>query len=90
MDDRRLLTFAEAEALLPAGETVHTFRSGRGLMLGADWDKRSVLEALNKAETIDVSGPVAQAMNHGLAINDEHGWLFIETMGPNAQVKPHD
>ena len=47
-------------------------------MLGADWSRDSIVSALNDADEIRVSGPVATAMGHGLVI-DHDGLLFIET-----------
>ena len=47
---------------------------------------------MRAAPCIEVTGPQAQAMNHGLAIRDENGFLFIETakasgmLSANAEV----
>lgn len=84
-DDKEFLTFDEAVARLPISEMVHTFRQSGFVLLGADWEKEELINALCKAKVIEVTGAQAQAMNHGMAIKDENGWLFIETA--NADIK---
>ena len=73
------LSFDEAAKLLPEGDTVHTFRNPRlGMMLGADWNREDVLKAMRESDVIQVTGPAAQSMRHGIAINHGGGILFIE------------
>jgi len=79
MDDKELITLDEAVKRLPSGDTVHTFRQGGPYLIGADHERDRLIEAMRAAQEIEVTGPQAQAMGHGLAICDEHGWLFIET-----------
>ncbi len=72
------LPFDEAVKLLLDGDTIHTFRNpGAGMMIGADWSRESLLDAMRKADEIQVTGRHAQAMGHGLVI-DNGGLLFIE------------
>lgn len=78
-DDKKQISFDDAVKLLPDGDTVHTFRQTDFAILGADHKRETLLDAMRKAQDIDVTGEQAQAMNHGLAIHDEHGWLFIAT-----------
>ena len=79
MDDKELISLEAAIKRLPAGDMVHTFRQGGLCLIGADHERDRLIEAMRNAPEIEVTGPQAQAMGHGLAIRDEHGWLFIET-----------
>lgn len=75
------ISFDEAKNRLPEGNKVHTYRQSGFTILGADWDKKEVLKILKKYE-IRKTGGMAKSMNHGLAIFDDSGWLFIETKKP--------
>lgn len=77
--DAPTIELADAVLLLPAGDMVHTFRSSSFGMLGADWERASLIAAMEKAPAVFLTGPSAQAMRHGVAIEDENGMLFIET-----------
>lgn len=63
--DRVFLTFEEAEAMLPDGDTIHTFASSTGMVIGADWDRKSVLELLKTGKP-ELAGDMATSMGHGL------------------------
>lgn len=77
--DREEIPYANAVAMLPEGERVHTVRNSLpGVMLGADWDRPKLLTWI-KEHGVEKSGPTASAMHHGLAGRDDRGWLFIET-----------
>ena len=78
-DDKELISLDEAIKRLPGGDMVHTFRQGGPCLIGADHERARLIEAMRSAPAIEVTGPAAQAMGHGLAICDEHGWLFIAT-----------
>ncbi|HNL98896.1 MAG TPA: hypothetical protein PKL61_17315 [Accumulibacter sp.] len=78
-DDKELISFDDAVTRLPPGDNIHTFRQAGPMLLGADHGRTSLLAAMRAAPCIEVTGPQAQAMNHGLAIRDENGFLFIET-----------
>ena len=77
-EQRVFLTYDEAVGMLPDGDTIHTFRSGTGILLGVDHPRKSLLEKL-KAHKIELSGQLAKSMNHGIALIDDNGPLFIET-----------
>ena len=52
-------------------EVIHNFTpSGGGLIIGADWDKESVVEKINNSEGVAVLTGKAkqQNMNHALAV----------------------
>lgn len=76
--EKTVLSFKEAKERLPKGNKVHTFRQSGPMLIGADWPKKNILDAMKKTE-IKETGPQAQGMNHGLAIIDDVGILFIET-----------
>jgi hypothetical protein len=79
-DDIQLLTYDEAVALLPDGDSIHTFLDGSGIPIGADWDRPAILELLQNTERREVTGPAAQGMGHGLAAFRADGTpVFIET-----------
>jgi len=78
-DSRQYLTYDEAVALLPDGEDIHTFLNPNGTLLGADWPRQKILEAL-RAGKPELSGMLASRMNHGITMwREGGGFLFIAT-----------
>jgi hypothetical protein len=79
-DDIQLLTYDEAVALLPDGDSIHTFLDGGGIPVGADWERSAILALLEETERRELTGPGAQSMGHGLAAFRADGTpVFIET-----------
>lgn len=78
-DAKEFVSIDDAIKRLPDGDMIHTFRAGPGVLVGADHERDRLIADMRKAPNIEVTGPGAQAMHHGLAIFDEHGVLFIET-----------
>lgn len=82
-DEQVLLSYDEAAALLPDGERVHTFLDGGLALIGADWDRADILALLREADCLEVTGPQAQAMGHGLVAwrttDGRQQPVFIET-----------
>lgn len=76
-EDKIYVTLEQAVALLPEGDP-HTFRQGGPCLIGANHERERLIEDMRRAPNIEVTGEQAQGMGHGLAIKDEHGWLFIE------------
>ena len=72
------LTTEQAISVLPDGEYVHTFRGGGGLIIGADWKRADIVEAIEMAGTVLLTGPGARSMKHGICISNG-GALYIET-----------
>ena len=67
--------------MLPDGDSVHTFRNSiPGVMLGADWSREILLAKMEKSN-LELSGPGATGMKHGIVLFDDRGPLFIETKG---------
>ena len=62
---RVFLSYEEAEAMLPDGDTIHTFAGGGMMLIGADWSRKDVLE-LFKTGKPELAGDMATSMGHGL------------------------
>lgn len=77
--DKEFIELDEAVKRLPKGKAIHTIRQAGPCLLGADWDRPGLIEAMRKAPAIEVTGQIAQDMGHGLAIRDEHDLLYIAT-----------
>ena len=82
-DEIQPLSYDEAVALLPDGERIHTFLDGGVALIGADWDRSAILALLREAgPEIEVTGPAAQSMGHGMAAYRNGEPVFIETRRP--------
>lgn len=81
MNRATTITAEQAISVLPDRAGVHTFRNPSGMILGADWPRAGIEDALNAAKTIHLTGAVARSMGHGMVI-DHDGLLFIETDEP--------
>lgn len=81
---QKYLTPEEAIEMLPDDEYVHTFRQsgidGIGVLMGADWNRSDVIDAINKYKP-QLSGQTASSMGHGIVLEDDRGFVFIETNG---------
>lgn len=78
-EERIMLTFEQAESIIMEGAEVHTFRSTPGVLLGADHERKGLLERMKKNEnTLELAGEGARGMGHGLVFQDG-GPLFVET-----------
>lgn len=80
VDGREIVPLDEALAMLPGGDEIHTFRGGGGIMIGADWPRDNLIEAMKSAKEIEFSGPMAASMGHKLCFKDEHGFVFVQTV----------
>jgi hypothetical protein len=81
--DRILYTVDEAAAMLPDGDTVNVkVNNAAGFIIGADWTKDDLLDAMSKAAFVEASGPLAARTGFGLFMLSERGdRYFIETKG---------
>ncbi len=78
--ERVKLSPEELDAMMPEGEQVHTFMQGGFTLIGADWDRASILKAA-KENGAELSGEQATAMKHGAVTWKEDGSpVFIETL----------
>lgn len=64
-NDRVFLSYEEAVAMLPDKKDIHTFVQGGMALMGADWDRKSILELL-KTGRPELSGEMATSMGHGM------------------------
>ena len=67
-DGKKFLTIEEATALLPDGETIHTFYSTGVCLIGCDWDRADILQKLVEVDKIELAGDSARSLGHGLAV----------------------
>lgn len=85
------ITIEQAISILPDGEDIHTFRNHAFGLMGADWDRESLIDKLRKSDCLEITGEQAKSMNHGLCAYDkttkyQSEILFIET-DPNRLEK---
>lgn len=79
MADRIILTKEEAVSLLPEAEEIHCFSSSRGMLIGADWSRKSVVDWIAIAESCEIGGAMCRRMGHGLVVNGkDDSVLFFE------------
>lgn len=83
---RRILTFAEAERLLPDGDSIHTFYNLPNQLVGADWSREDVMSAMAaEGVMIELTGKMARDTGHGMCVHPnketyyQSDILFIET-----------
>lgn len=76
-DEPEKVTTAQAIAMLPDGDYIHTFRNPGGMLIGSDWDRAAVVAAISSNDC-ELSGGMAMSMGHGLFVADERG-LFVQT-----------
>ncbi len=77
--ERVIVPFDEAVAMLPEGESIHTFRqSVNGILLGVSIGRERLLD-LMRSRRVELTGDLATRMGHGLALTDDQGFLFIAT-----------
>lgn len=77
-EDRVILTKEEALSLLPDEDSIHTFRGLPGVLIGADWDKKELVEEIEHCKC-EIGGPMCRALDHGLVIWTGNDPLFIKT-----------
>jgi hypothetical protein len=78
MSDRREVPIGEAIERIGDGEYIHTFRSSAFALIGADWDRANLIEAMRTSGVVE-AGPQACALGHTIAIENQGGSpLFIE------------
>lgn len=78
------ITTEQAISVLPDGDTVHTFYNPGFGLIGADWSKEDITDKLRGIDIIELTGPGARGMSHGIcAYNKDAKYqsdiLFIET-----------
>ena len=79
--DRQFITREKADAMMPAGERVHTFMQAAGpgtVLLGCDVDREQILKGADDA-LVELAGETATKMNHGLCWYDNGRPVFVAT-----------
>lgn len=80
------LTTEEAVAFLPVkGKTIHTYRQAGASVHGRNWDREELLELMSICP-LCLSGPLATQSGHGIVLQDDTGYMFIETRADAAEV----
>ena len=82
------LNIDEAIKRLPNKEEIHTFDNSCGFLLGADWSREELIKAIKAYGGAELTGEAATLMNHGMAIEYEDDWLFIETVDNEVNQEP--
>lgn len=76
---RTYITTEQAISILPDSDSVHTFyQTGFGL-IGADWSKVDITDKLKKRDIIELTGPVARGMGHGMCAYDKTA-IYLENI----------
>ncbi len=65
--DREVVSREQANARMPSGEYVHTFQQVGGILLGCDMKRDEILAYADQGR-LELSGPSAEAIKHGLCI----------------------
>jgi hypothetical protein len=85
---RRVVPIEEAITRIGEGDYVHTFRGAPFGLLGADWGRKELIDAMRKGVVVE-AGPQACAMGHTLAIENQGGSpLFIEAKPQPVEAAP--
>ncbi len=78
------ITTEQAISVLPDGDTVHTFHNPGFGLVGADWSKEDITDKLRRSDIIELTGPAARGMGHGICAYNkdtkcQSDILFVET-----------
>ena len=81
---RRFVSAEQAAILIPNGDEIHTFYQMGNALVGADWDRESILQKFHECDRIEIAGDSARSMGHGLAVyKSSTKWqsevLFVQT-----------
>lgn len=76
---RIFITSEQAINCLKDGQLIHTIINPYGAIIGCDWSRESVIEALKGTDQIEIGGEICRKMNHALVAHRSDGpMLFIE------------
>lgn len=78
------LTAEQAISILPDSDSVHTFYNPGFGLIGADWSKADITDKLQNSDIIELTGPGARGMGHGICAYNktakyQNEILFVET-----------
>lgn len=77
-EEKKLLTYEQAIAMLPDGESIHTLRNFYSGLIESDWDREKLLDAIKTGQP-QIGGYMSRKIGHGLVIFTGEEQLFIET-----------
>ncbi len=78
-DNKKFISHEEAIAMLPEGDKIHTYKNPvPGYILGTDWDREELINCIKRLKP-ELAGRCATKSGHGLCVEDDAGYLFIET-----------
>ena len=80
-DEKVFLSYEQAVSLLPDGDDMHVFLNPNGMLLGADWSRKAVLDILHKGEC-QIGGDMCISMGHGLVCTCDGRYHFVKTRPP--------
>ena len=89
------ITVDQAISILPDGDSVHTFYNPGFGLVGADWSKEDITDKLRRSDIIELTGPAARGMGHGMCVyNKDTKWqsdiLFVETDEERVSALEHE
>lgn len=89
------ITTEQAISVLPDGDTVHTFYNPGFGLVGADWSKEDITDKLRRSDIIELTGPAARGMEHGICAYSKDAKyqsdiLFIETDEARVSTLEHE
>ncbi len=61
------LTPEQLDAIMPAGQMVHTFMEAGNMLLGAEWERQKLLKEA-KENGAELAGEQATALKHGAVV----------------------
>ena len=81
---KKYITPEQAISVLPDGDSVHTFYNPGFGLVGADWSRADIEDKLKASDIIELTGPVARRMGHGICAYSKNAIyqsdiLYIET-----------
>ena len=72
-DPKIVISQGTVDLLLWPGEQVHTFLSGHGILIGANWQRSDLLGLCQMAGDAEIGGEQCQRIGHGIAIHRRAG-----------------
>ena len=78
------ITAEQAISVLPDGDSIHAFYNPGFGLIGADWSKADITDKLHRSDIIELTGPGARGMSHGICAYSKDAKyqsdiMFIET-----------
>lgn len=73
-----------AISMLGEAEQIHTFRNSGGILFGAEWEKKDLVDLIQKEGVVcEIGGADCRRMGHGLVIREtdsktQGDLLFVE------------